>query len=92
MGVGNYNNETRQHDYDEYIMEGEWYLSEDGTLYILPMYGDEILGPDDENKRTLTRHYIDNDLDVEYLRDKHGLSNVPTILKRFSPQDGYYTA
>lgn len=92
MGIGNYNNETGRHDYDEYIMDGDWYLSEDGTLYILPEYGDGILGPSDENSRVLARHYINNERDVAQLRDQHGLSFVPAVLKRFTPEEGYYTA
>ena len=77
------------------VTNGLWLEGEDG-LYILPLDGDEIIGPDDATADTLMQmwqeHDNPHDIPVEECMVFLGLARVPDNLKRWDPQDGYYHA
>lgn len=91
MGLGFYDNEARCYVYDDGVFDGEWFIDEEGSVYILPIDGDEVVGPDDDVSEELMKLWKTDNLDVGYL-DRLGLSSVPSSLKRFTPEDGYFTA
>ena len=94
MGVGLWDNETGQFLEDECLWEGDWFEDGEGCLYIVPLPGvvAETEGLDgeilDEINRRCRDHDQLTDADVEEL----GLVRIPDVLKRWTPEDGYYHA
>jgi hypothetical protein len=91
---GLYDNEAQQYIEEEHCMEGDWYVDDDGFLYIVPYPPDtvaEIEGFDGPVLDALNAACRENDGVVpDSVVDALGLACVPHVLKRFSPEDGYY--
>jgi len=73
---------------------GQWLVDEDGTLYIIPTDGDDVEGPDEDVCDTIRGMLVDASTDT--LGDESvalmGMTEVQDVLKRFSPDVGYYSA
>ena len=73
------------------IEQGDWFSDQDRQLYIIPLDGDSF-GPDDEIMDKIEKAYREkgqlSDNDMKRL----GLEKVLPVLKRFSPDRGYYVA
>lgn len=73
---------------------GQWLVDEEGELYVIPLNGDGVEGPDEDICDTI----------VGMLRDAHadlldengirlmGMTEVSPALRRFSPEIGYHSA
>jgi hypothetical protein len=74
---------------DQDVFDSTWYATGNGTLYIVGP--DEVDGPDDLNASRLARGCREG-LDLDEIAEDRGLTRVPDALKRWTPEDGYYTA
>lgn len=96
--MGPYDNEgaggTGCYCQDPDWMEGQWLVDEEGALYIVPRNGDGVEGPDEDVSDTVLGMLRDNHADRldEALIAVMGMTEVPDVLKRFSPEIGYYSA
>ena len=80
---------------DPDVLGGLWLVSDTGNLYILPLNGDEVIGPDDQTADSLMRLWQDLDTPHDIPEEKYealGLTRVADTLKRWNPVDGYYHA
>lgn len=91
---GLFNNETGLYEAADWLENADWFEDEEDNLYVVPLPGvvAECEGPDNRHMDAInaicrTRGRL-SDADCERL----GLTRIPDILKRFSPQDGYYHA
>jgi hypothetical protein len=80
----------------EYILKNaDWYVNEDHTaLYICPDDDEENIGPDDATMDALIDFYrtYDSNPREQWELDDLGLRYVDVPLRRWSLEDGYYTA
>lgn len=96
--MGPYDNEgdggTGCHVEDPNWLEGQWLVDEDGVLYIVPKDGDGVEGPDDSMCAEILTVLQDAHADrlSEDRAHAMGLTEVADVLKRFSPEIGYYSA
>ena len=78
------------------LWNGDWWLDENNMLYIIPQLEsnlDEVYGGDGymlEMMQAIRNVY--NIMPDEKELEQYGLKRVPESLKRFSDDDGYYTA
>lgn len=93
--MGPYDNATGKYLPSPDWENGQWLVHEDGRLYILPLNGDEVEGPDDNLGDQIMRVWIDF-IGEEALSERQaealGLTIVDAALKRFDPSIGYYSA
>ncbi len=96
---GTFDNEARVYLFEEWYDEGDWFEDEEGFLYIVPVGDDaEIIGPDNETEDWLNQYYRDHEIKgwvsipSEQQLAKHGLVEIPAVLRRFDPDCGYYHA
>lgn len=89
-----YNNETGLWEFEQYLMDGDWYDNENGSLFIIPQANvvAEIEGPDGSTMDELNRLCREQGMPTLDDCDALMLQPVSTILRRFSPKDGYYHA
>jgi hypothetical protein len=89
-----FNNETRQYDYCNWIMDADWFDDAQGFLFIVPQKDvvAEIEGPDGPILDAMNAACQDHGEITEEDCTRLGLTRVSDILKRFSPEDGYYHA
>lgn len=75
-------------------MSGQWMVDEDGALYVVPTGGDDVEGPDNDVCDTIRGMLVD--AHAETLDDNAlalmGMTEVPDVLRRFSPEIGYHSA
>ena len=90
-----YNNETNEYIYEDYLFDALWLEDGDGNLYLVPEASimAEIDGPDGEILDALNEECREND---GVLRDRtiqqFGLVEIPSHLKHWTPEEGYYHA
>lgn len=73
---------------------GQWLVDENGHLYIIPLNDDVVQGPDDDVCDTIAGMLRDahaDALDENGIR-LMGMTEVPSVLRRFSPDIGYFSA
>lgn len=103
MGLGLYDNESKQYLQEPCKEHGHWYEGDDGQLYIVPndKYGvSEIDGPDDDVLDALNAAYRQAEtdgiafdrIDTGAIAQRLGLSVIQDVLKRFDAESGYYHA
>ena len=90
--MGPYNNVTGRYLPSDDWKNGQWLISQDGTLYVIPLDADDVEGPDDDTADLIlqflgTDERLD-DADIANLE----LTEVSPALKRFDPAIGYYSA
>ena len=89
-----YDNDTGRFVYCDWLMDADWFDDPAGMLFVVPQPDTvpEIEGPDgallDKMNAACRDHGELTDQDCERL----GLMRVDDVLKRFSPEDGYYHA
>lgn len=79
---------------DPAVFDGLWLMGNQGRLYLCG--GDEIDGFDGPTLDALNTFFreggTEDDLADNELLDERGLTVVPNVLKRWTPEDGYYSA
>ena len=90
--AGLFDNETRRYLYDDGLFYGDWYVDEDGFLFIIPLDEQEIDSPDGEILDRLNAICREYDVVLDEEAEELGLNRVACNLKRFSEEDGYYYA
>ena len=93
--MGPYDNELGLHVESDDWMNGQWLTADDdGSLYIIPIDGDGVEGPDDEIAAAILKDLRDSGADEiqEDRAEELGLTIVADGLKRFDPDTGYHTA
>jgi hypothetical protein len=73
---------------------GQWLVDEEGVLYILPIDGDQVEGPDGElvDRILATLRASGSDVLSEDEMAALGVQEISRVLKRFSADTGYYSA
>lgn len=89
---GFYDNERREYVARDDWENGQWLVSTAGALYIIPIDGDQVEGPDDENADRILQALDGRDRLQEHEASDLELTIVPDVLKRFDNQIGYYNA
>ena len=91
---GLYNNETGEYDEVDWAMDAGWYEDDEGRLYIIApdWIVDESIGPDNRLMERLNGVVARGHVIADAICDMIGVTRVPQALKRFSPEDGYYSA
>jgi hypothetical protein len=79
--------------FNEAVMNAHWILNEDSLeLSVLPTANDDFEAYCADNDEEFLLSLSDDQLaDEEFLENK-GYSIVPQVLRRFSPEAGYYSA
>jgi hypothetical protein len=89
--MGPYDNETGEHIFFQELMDGEWFVDDEGYLYILPIEG-AILdseGPDNEIMDALDR--APSPVPQELI-DRYHLCDISSTFRRWNPKEGFYHA
>lgn len=91
-----FNNETGLFDFWKDDFDSQWFEDDDGFLYIIggPGRDDLALGPDNETSDRILgtlRASGSNRLSKDEITSL-GLLEIPDVLKRFNPLDGFYHA
>lgn len=74
-------------------LDGDWFVSDAGALYIVPSCEAEIEGPDDDISAALAKIYReDPSARISSICESLELDDVPHSLRRFDPKLGYYSA
>ena len=93
---GYYDNENGCYVEAPWLDEGDWYVDEEGMLYIIPQAGAvaEIEGPDNDMIDQLNAMCRESDPDLPDIDEVEGLglTYVPDHLHRLDPDRGYYHA
>ena len=89
-----YNNDTGLYEFDENVMNADWYEDVDRSLYIVPKsdFSMECEGPDNSIMDAINEARRDHGSLAEADRQRLNLEEISTRLKRFSKYDGYYHA
>lgn len=75
------------------LIWGEWYEDEEGYLYIvMDEAGDQVHGPDNEMADAMTVALNGGALSYRLEEFIEGLFYIDYILRRFTPEDGFYHA
>lgn len=93
--MGPYCNVTRLYVEAPWLMEGQWFEDGEGFLYIVPALDAvaEVEGPDNallDRLNWLARRYPDAIPTAE--TERLSLREVPYVLRRWTPLDGFYHA
>ncbi len=89
-----FNNDTRQHEYCDWLMDADWFDDVDGLLFIVPRCDAvaEIEGPDGPVLDSMNAVCRDHDEITDGDCIRLGLTRICDALKRFSTENGYYHA
>ena len=90
--MGIYDNEAGRYIPSDNWENGQWLITNDGRLHIIPVGGDGIEGPDDEDSDLILQALGGNERLDEHDIQRLGLTEVHDVLKRFDPTIGYYSA
>ena len=72
-------------------MDGAWFAAGGDRLYIIPLGGLKPWGPDDAAMAFLTTVDHKEPRFPRWL-EAHGLEEIAPALRRWSPEDGFYSA
>jgi hypothetical protein len=92
--MGPFDNETGEYVFDQEVMDAHWLINEaKGNLYIIARSGDGFdgYGADDDIESRLFK-LPDAKLEDQGVMLSEGFSLVPDVLRRFSPDVGFYSA
>lgn len=92
--MGPYDNELGMHVESDEWMDGQWLADDDGSLYIIPIDGDGVEGPDDDVAAAILKDLrVSGEEEITEDRAAElGLTIVAPSLKRFDADTGYHTA
>jgi len=92
--MGPYDNELGRHVESEDWENGQWLSDDEGILYIVPIDGDDVEGPEDDVAGAILKELRETGSEeIGAARAAElGLMVVPAHLKRFDPDIGYHTA
>lgn len=90
--MGPFDNEAGVYIASQEHEDGDWYVDNDGQLYIVPADG-EIEGPDNDLLCRLNDIYREDEKpSPAKIAEELGLELVAPVLKRFDAAVGYYHA